>query len=331
MTASALAGCAGVARRTGNARVDDERSQRHVAGVAIAHVRRDTADALEAYGDLTADTLVEVASLSKPVFAFAVVSESARGALDLDAPLARVSPAPYAHTHRGGVDAFADPRLAQVTPRLLLSHRSGLPKWSRTEPLAFADAPGAGWHYSGEGYVLLAHALEAATRESLDSLARRCVFASLAMRRSTFDPRTASAPAAGHDRAGARVPSSLDGPVAATSLLSTVTDYARFARRIVEAPRGDAVVDAMLARQVDVDADRRISWGVGLALAEPDWFFHWGANPGFRSLLVGSRARGEAIVVLTDAEGGMELAADVVRSRFGELPFLTFPMMYPPD
>ena len=259
------------------------------------------------------------------------MSEAARGAIDLDAPLARLSPAPYSHIRRGAVDAFDNPRLAQVTPRLLLSHRSGLPNWSRTEPLAFADAPGTGWRYSSEGYVLLSGAVEAATREHLDALARRRVFGPLAMRHSTFDPSAAGARAEGHDRSGGLVPSSLDGPVSATSLLSTVADYARFARRLVEAPQGDAVVNTMLASQVDVDKDRRITWGVGLALAEPGWFFHWGANPGFRSLVVGSRSRGEAVVVVTNSEAGMEVAADAVRSRFGELPLLTFPMLYPPD
>ncbi|MGO8992648.1 MAG: serine hydrolase domain-containing protein [Polyangiaceae bacterium] len=331
VTASALAGCTALGRRAGDARVEEERVQRHVPGAAVARVRRGAPDAIDAHGDLGAETLVEVASLSKPVFAFAVVSEAARGAIDLDAPLARLSPAPYSHIRRGAVDAFDDPRLAQVTPRLLLSHRSGLPNWSRTEPLAFADAPGTGWRYSSEGYVLLSGAVEAATREHLDALARRRVFGPLAMRHSTFDPSAAGARAEGHDRSGGLVPSSLDGPVSATSLLTTVADYARFARRLVEAPQGDAVVDTMLASQVDVDKDRRITWGVGLALAEPGWFFHWGANPGFRSLVVGSRSRGEAVVVVTNSEAGMEVAADAVRSRFGELPLLTFPMLYPPD
>jgi hypothetical protein len=41
--------------------------------------------------------------------------------------------------------------------------------------------------------------------------------------------------------------------------------------------------------------------------------------------------RGEAIVVMSNSEGAMEIAADIVRSRFGDLPLLIFPMMYPPD
>lgn len=304
--------------------------RRRIAGAAIAIVRRGAADELHAFGDVTTDTVIEVASLSKPVFAFAVIAEAVRGVLDLDAPLARVTPPPYRHVHRGGEDAFADPRLAQVTPRLLLAHRAGLPNWARDRPLAFVQPPGTAWSYSGEGYVLLQRAIEA-TGETLDGLVRRTVLSPLAMAHSTFSPVPAAARAQGHDRGGAVLASSLDQAVAASSLVSTARDYARFVRRLVEAPAGDPIVDLMTARQVTVDAERRLSWGLGVALAEPEWIFHWGANPGFRSLFVGSRARGQGVLVVTNSEGGMELAARVVREQFGDPALLGFPMLYPPD
>jgi CubicO group peptidase (beta-lactamase class C family) len=307
--------------------LDAERARRRIPGAAIAFVARGAPDELHALGDLGADSVVEVASLGKPVFAFAVVAQAVRGALDLDAPLAAIAPPPYRHVYRDGEDAFADPRLAQVTPRLLLSHRAGLPNWSRDRPLGFVQPPGAGWRYSGEGYVLLQRALEA-RGAALDELVGTTVLSPLGMARSSFDPGVPRA--RGHDRTGAPVASSLVRPSAATSLVSTARDYARFVRRLVEAPR-DPVVDAMTAPQVVVDAGRRLSWGTGLGLAEPEWLFHWGANRGYRALFVGSRARGAGVVVVTDGDGGMELAARVVRERFGELALLGFPLLYPPD
>lgn len=314
--------------------LDAEHLRRRIPGAAIAIVARGAPDELHALGDVTADTVLEVASLSKPVFAFAVIAEAMRGTLDLDAPLAELAAPPYRHVHRGGEDGFADPRLAQVTPRLLLSHHAGLPNWARDRPLAFVQPPGAAWVYSGEGYVLLQRALEA-RGDSLDDLTRRAVLSPLGMTSSTFDPRPeprhAPARAQGHDRSGVAVKSSLDQPVAATSLVSTARDYARFVRRLVEAPARDPIVDQMTTPQVAVDAERRLSWGLGVALAEPEWIFHWGANPGFRALFVGSRARGAGVVVVTNSEGGMELAARVVREQFGDLALLGFPMMYPPD
>jgi len=307
---------------------DAERARRRIPGAAIAIVARGAPDELRAVGDLGVDSRVEVASLSKPVFAFAVIAEAVHGGLDLDAPLAALAPPPYHHLQRGGDDEFDDPRLAQVTPRLLLSHRAGLPNWARDRPLAFVQPPGERWLYSGEGYVLLQRALEARGAQ-LDELVGRRVLAPLRMGRSTFDPGVPRA--AGHDREGAGVASSLHRPLAAASLLSTARDYAQFVRRLVEAPAGDPIVDRMTARQVAVDPARGLSWGVGIALAEPDWLFHWGANPGYRALFVGSRARGAGVVVVTDSDGGMELAARVVRDQFGDLPLLGFPMMYPRD
>jgi CubicO group peptidase (beta-lactamase class C family) len=332
--AAALMAC--VTRREGQTAsepsgIDRERVRRRVPGIAIALVRRGAPDAIEAHGDLTADTPTEVASLSKPVFAYAVIAESARGAIDLDAPIVAIAPPPYAHRRRGAVDRFDDARLADVTPRHLLSHRAGLPNWSRDRPLAFVDPPGGRWRYSGEGYVLLQRAIESSHAEPLDAFMQRSVFAPLAMRRSSYDPRRIAPRAQGHDRAGAPLDSSLGSEEAATSLVSTAADYARFARRIVEAPAGDPIVEAMLAREAEVDADRRLAWGLGFALAAPEWFFHWGVSPGFRTLLVGSRSRGEALLVLTSSDAGMELGADVVRARFGDLPLLSFPMLYPDD
>jgi CubicO group peptidase (beta-lactamase class C family) len=327
---SALASCAPAPRPAREPEVDRERARRRVAGAAVAFVRRGEPDVVEGHGDLTRDTPLEVASLSKPVFALAVIEEAARGAVDLDAPITAISPPPYRHARRRAVDAFDDPRLARITPRGLLSHRSGLPNWARDRPLAFEGPDDGAWSYSGEGYVLLQRAFEG-RGESLDHLVRRLVFEPLAMRASSFEPGSPRARAQGRDRAGAAVESSLDAPVAATSLVSTAADYARFLRRIVDAPAGDAAVGAMLTRQVDVDPERGIAWGLGVGLGAGGWFFHWGANPGFRSLFVGSRSRGEAALVLTDSEGGMELAAAVVRERFGPLPLLTYPRMYPED
>jgi CubicO group peptidase (beta-lactamase class C family) len=300
-------------------------------GLAAVFVHRDRDDETTARGAFDVDAVIEVASLSKPVFAFTVVDAAMRGALDLDAPITSIAPPPFEHRHRGAVDRFDDPRLADVTPRMLLAHRAGLPNWSRDRPLAFEAPPGTDWSYSGEGYLLLQRAIERGRATTLDAMAREALFSPLGMSRSTFDPARATARAVGHDRRGDAVDSTVDAPNAATSLLSTARDLARFARRLVEAPIGDRVVDAMTTSHATVDADRRIDWGVGLALAAPEWIFHWGANPGVRALFVGSRRRGEALVVVTDSDAGMEEAALLARDRFGALPLLTYPRMYPPD
>ncbi|HEY2517690.1 MAG TPA: serine hydrolase domain-containing protein [Polyangiaceae bacterium] len=297
----------------------------------MVRIRRERADSIESTAPLMAETPIEVASLSKPVFAFAVVSAANRRELDLDAPLPRWCPPPYRHWQRRQEDDFDDAQLENVTARRILSHQGGLPNWSRDRPLSFIAAPGHEWSYSGEGYVLLQRALERAWREPLEEFAQGLALGPLGMSHSTYDPARASGRAVGHDRRGEPVESTVDRPVAATSLLSTASDYARFVRHLTMAPKDDPIVSAMVTPQVDVDTGRNLSWGLGVALAEPEWFFHWGANPGFRSLFVGSRRRGEAVLVLTDGDGGMKAATAAVRQSFGDLPLLDFPMLYPDD
>lgn len=71
------------------------------------------------------DTITGVASTSKTVTALCALLLADRGALDLDAPVARYWPA-FAQAGKGG-----------VLVRHLLGHTSGLPGWS--QPIAFED------------------------------------------------------------------------------------------------------------------------------------------------------------------------------------------------
>src|SRR5687767_348334 len=65
---------------------------------------------------VTPDTVFEAASLTKPVFAYAVMKLSAEGVLDLDTPLSEYLPQPYIPN---------EPRLHLITARHILSHNPG--------------------------------------------------------------------------------------------------------------------------------------------------------------------------------------------------------------
>ncbi len=70
---------------------------------------------------VTDSTVFEAASLSKPVFAYAVLKLVDSGKLDLDKPLNQYLP--------GNYDVGDDPRLNQITARRVLSHTTGFPNW----------------------------------------------------------------------------------------------------------------------------------------------------------------------------------------------------------
>ena len=125
-------------------------------------------------------TLWEVASLSKPVFAYAVLQLADRGELDLDRPLvAYVRP-----------DYLGDsPWLERIAARDVLRHSTGLPDWRKDpakEKLVPAVAPGTRIDYSGEAFVWLQLAVESITGESLDQTMRRLLFDPAGMRDSSY-------------------------------------------------------------------------------------------------------------------------------------------------
>src|SRR5450755_1258271 len=56
-------------------------------------------------------------------------------------------------------------------------------------------------------------------------------------------------------------------------------------------------------------------WGLGLQLggsAADPWFSHGGVNAGYESMFVGYDQNGDGAVVMTNAQGGSRLAAEVM-------------------
>ena len=141
-------------------------------GFGVTHVERGT--------PVADTTLWEAASLSKPVFAYAVLQLVDRGALALDAPLVKyVQPAYLGQS----------PWIERITVRDVLRHTTGLPNWRKdpaNEPLLPAVAPGTRIDYSGEAFVWLQLAVEAVTGESLDQTMRRLLFDPAGMRDSSY-------------------------------------------------------------------------------------------------------------------------------------------------
>lgn len=82
------------------------------------------------------DTLFEAGSVSKTVFAYAVMKLCEQGRLALDSPL-------VSYVADRWIDG--DSRFGQITARHVLSHTSGLPNWrSNDDPLRIAFEPAHG-------------------------------------------------------------------------------------------------------------------------------------------------------------------------------------------
>lgn len=278
---------------------------------------------------VTGETVFEAASLSKPVFAYAVLKLADRGVLNLDAPLSRYLPEPY---------VTGDERLHRITARSVLTHTTGLPNWRpRGEPLRIHAAPGERFSYSGEGFVYLQRAVERLTGQDFNDLMRETVFEPLGMRSSSYVWREAydTLKTYGHGVAG-----EVSGrnrsfePNAAASLETTAADYARFVSAVV---RGECLTEetarAMLAPQVWVDArcavcvgrdpgptSTELAWGLGWALevsGGDTLFWHWGDNGDMQAFVIGSRATGRGLVLFANSANGLAITPEVVRVVLG--------------
>ncbi len=280
---------------------------------------------------VTPETVFEGASLGKPLFAYAMLAQAAPPHFELDASIEGYLRTKLVDDRRGPL----------ITGRHLLSHSSGLVHSEAHDGLRVVTHPGSAWQYSGLGFVVLQRAGERLWGDRYDELFQGLVRESLGMVASSYlPPRDASRPrAVGHDRQGRRFPrTEWTEPNVASSLHTTALDYGRFLRTMLaESAAADdtSAGRRMLQPQISVDESLGLSWGLGWAIATvpgDTLFLHWGSNPGYKSLAVGSTAQGVAVVILTNGDNGLELATSIIPAVLGrDYPFLRFYMLHPDD
>lgn len=322
------------------------RKETYVMGAGVAAIRRNeplwrgSVGLMNRATNTAVDdaTVFQAASLSKPVFAYAVLTLAAEGKFDLDKPLLQYSSSAFRSRHQVmASEVPEDPRLKRITPRRVLSHTTGFPNWGRGKPLAFLADPGAKFGYSGEGYVYLQNVIEHVTGESLAEFAHKRVFTPLGMTSSSFiwrdDYETRAA--IGYNRRGPEGKWKPREPLSAGTLHTTAGDYASFLGAML-APlpgaRGELNgewLTRMLTRHSRIDDS--LGWGLGWGLERSDagtCFWQWGDDGEFKAFAMGNREKQQAVVVLTNSANGLNLCRRVVEQMLpGPHPALSFGML----
>lgn len=277
---------------------------------------------------VTADTVFEAASLSKPVLAFIVLRMVERKQLTLDTSL---------------YSLYKEPRMIPqdfaklLTPRLILSHQSGLPNWGG-EQLEFKRKPGSEFGYSGEGYVYLQKVVEKISGMTYQALAEKEVFKPLNMLNSrfTWTEKDKFKLATGHDRAGKPVSRSIPNTNAAASLHTTATDYARFliawmqlkgiSQQSVELafepittlpPKNGAPKDTSMTKTLGNDLGWGLGWGIQKSSSQT-LAWHWGDNGVFRAFAAIDPLNKKGIVYFTNSQNGLSIAKAMVNLSTGD-------------
>src|SRR5579863_5294355 len=158
----------------------------NVPGVSIVIIENAKVESHHTYGlknskidnPIDNNTVFEVASLSKPVFAYGILQMVEEELLSLDTPLIRYLPYP---------DVENDERLRLITARMVLAHTTGFPNWrNKDESLKIYFQPGEKFSYPGEGFVYLQKVAEHLLKLPMEEFLKKRVFQPLGMAHSSF-------------------------------------------------------------------------------------------------------------------------------------------------
>ncbi|MEM9587390.1 MAG: serine hydrolase, partial [Planctomycetota bacterium] len=275
---------------------------------------------------VTANTLFEAASISKPVFAWLVMSLVEDGQIELDRPIADE----FEYARITDKEAYA-----KLTPRMILTHRTGMPNWvgtdvniyERTTPIPFNSPPGTTYSYSGEAIQLLQAFVESKVGMTLQQLFDQRL--GKLMPQSTYtrplpnDVVESRAYQAASDPQSERgmedVGSDPTRAAAAYSLVTTAEDLARFLG-LVYRKEGLKLetYQEMFRPQSPIPAGQGplgAQYGLGWVVVPmgPDRLVgHTGNNGEYRSIAFVSLGTGEGIVALANAASSQGLLETLV-------------------
>jgi CubicO group peptidase (beta-lactamase class C family) len=290
-------------------------------------------------GPVTKRTLFQAGSISKTFTAVAALRLVEQGKLSLDRDV-RQTLKSWQLPH--------SPLLqnSTVTLRGLLSHTAGINQEggngyarnaavptlvdilegrppANTAPIRVESRPGSKWRYSGGGYYITEAVMRDATNVDFPRIMERLVFQPLRLRDSSFSQPLHDSRVPFAARAAAPDGTPLEGgwrvnpELAAGGLWTTPSDVAQLLISIARAVRGDGrgIVGGAVAREMMARGPG--NWGLGVDLGPaggPRRFGHTGHNVGFSSEYVMYPDSCQGAVVMTNADQGKWLVAEVLRA-----------------
>lgn len=344
-------------------------------GLGITVIKNDETVLERGYGfagaagqeTMTANTPVVIGSTTKALTAAAVLQLVERGLLTLDEPI---------RTYLPDFQLADENAAAQVTIRQILSHTAGLPPTPMDGPaflfcddmepdaaqrylagLATAEpvwAPGSGWLYANDGYVLAGRIIEVVSGLQYDEYMAANLFEPLGMQNTRFplhstpDPEVATAYDYGPD--GSAYSSFFPhnrGSNAAGMLISSARDAGRWLQAVLRGGEvnGTRIISEkslgeMMRPQAPIPAGPRasttgsVTYGFGWMLSESDGMrvvSHGGSaiTMGSHFLLVPEERLAIAVVTNSSSETTGVIVEGVMRLLTGREPARSFPRVDP--
>ncbi|WP_020402186.1 serine hydrolase domain-containing protein [Gracilimonas tropica] len=323
----------------------DRMEHYNVPGLSVAVFRNGTFGWAKGYGmadkasntPVTAQTLFQAASISKPIAAMAALDMAEDGIIDLDADINE-----YLSSWKLKDNEFTTDE--KVTLRRILNHTAGTTVWGfpgyertdnipnavgvvsgqgNTDSVFVYKVPGVSWQYSGGGYTVMQIALSDAAQKPFEEIMAERVLEPLSMHSSTY---AQPLPDQLHDRAasGYRSDSSeIEGKwhvypeQAAAGLWTNPTDIGRYAIAVQQALEGsnEEVLNSATVQEMLTPGDNNYGLGLGIRY-DGSHFGHSGSNAGFRSDFAASKKGGNVVVIMTNSDSGSPLIAELMQAIF---------------
>ncbi len=323
----------------------------NVPGVSVAVINNYTIEWAKGYGvkdagtnePVTANTLFQAASISKPVATMAMLRLVQEGKLNLDEDVNiklkswKVPESEFTKekkvtlrglvTHNAGLTVHGFGGYAADVPLPTLVQILNGESPANSARIVNDTAPGKIWRYSGGGFCVMQQLIGDVTGKPFPQVMQENVLSKIGMQNSTYEqplPTARAAQAAtGHRFKGNIVKGKWHTypEMAAAGLWTTPTDLAKLAIEVQKSKLGKsnkvlskALTEQMLTRQFE-------NWGLGFNLEGQDakaTFSHGGSNEGFRCHFVAFANSGQGAVVMTNSDNGSALAQEIIRSIAAE-------------
>ncbi len=285
----------------------------------------------------SADTLYRVGSISKLLTDVAAMQLVESGKLDLDYPIQKILP--------GFTPRSWDHSTTDITPRMLMSHHSGLQRdvlksAQSSRPPRFTEIvekynnylsyqPGQFFAYSNVGLSVLGAVVEHLSTTRFEDYLQHSVLDPLGMEHSSFDVASSNSSYMAKSYSGSTaMPSTPLRDVPAGGLNSNVNDLSRFLSMVfadgmsngkrVLGP--ESIVEMFRQQNQNVILDLDTPMGLGWFLQNPEsaqikgggWVAsHQGALDGFRSVLMVLPQQKLGVVVLSNSASGARISQSI--------------------
>ncbi|MCL2497116.1 MAG: beta-lactamase family protein [Symbiobacteriaceae bacterium] len=288
---------------------------------------------------VTPCSMFQAGSISKPVFATAVVRLAQQGKLDLDEDVANYL--------QGYTLPTFDALPRKITLRLLLSHHAGLnlhgfagyqqdqtiPELvdilrglppANNLPLKLIMEPATKWQYSGGGYLLAQKAVADALQLDYHTMLQEQVFQPFGMVHSSYEQlyerQEEQEIVFGYNSYDRQL---LDGynimpELSAAGLWTTPTDLANFGITIMKSLKGEANPLSLASAQTLTTAvfdfsSYAVGFRVGTSVMGPI-FGHGGSNHGYKANAVFCPANGSGFTMMINTDIGSILLGEFERA-----------------